>query len=60
MRNAEGLDKKDIEDKMRDEIGKKYNLPTGTQALRHLFGSDIVVDRPVNPRKLERVAYQRV
>ena len=30
MRNDEGLDKKDIENIMRDEIGKKYNLPTGT------------------------------
>ena len=58
MRNGEGLDKKDIENIMRDEIGKKYNLPTGTRALRHLFGSDIVVDRPVNPRKLEWYATQ--
>ena len=53
MRNEEGLDKKDIENIMRDETGKNYNLPTGTRALRHLFGSNIVVDRPVNPRKLE-------
>ena len=53
MRKDEGLDKNDIENIMRDEIRKKYNLPTGTRALRHLFGSDIVVDRPVNPRKLE-------
>ena len=58
MRNNEGLDKKDIENIMRDEIGKTYNLPTGTRALRHLFGSDIVVDRPVNPRKLEWYATQ--
>ena len=58
MRNGEGLNKKDIENIMRDEIGKKYNLPTGTRALRHLFGSDIVVDRPVNPRKLEWYATQ--
>ena len=58
MRNGEGLDKSDIEVIMRDEIGKKYNLPTGTRALRHLFGSDIVVDRPVNPRKLEWYATQ--
>ena len=43
---------------MRDEIGKKYDLPTGTRALRHLFGSDIVVDRPVNPRRLEQYATQ--
>ena len=58
MRNGEGLDKKDIEDIMRDEIGKKYDLPTGTRSLRHLFGSDIVVDRPVNPRKLDWYAMQ--
>ena len=58
MRNGEGIDKKDIENIMRDEIGKTCNLPTGTCALRHLFGSDIVVDRPVNPRKLEWYATQ--
>jgi hypothetical protein len=58
MRNGEGLDKKDIENIMRDEIGKKYDLPTGTRALRHLFGSAIVVDRPVNPWKLEWYATQ--
>ena len=58
MRNEEGLDKSDIEVIMRDEIGKKYNLPTGIRALRHLFGSDIVVDRPVNPRRLEWYAIQ--
>ena len=43
---------------MRDEIGKKYHLPPGTRALSHLFGSDIVADRPVNPRKLEWYAVQ--
>ena len=58
MRNDEGIDKGDIEVIMRDKIGKKYNLPTGTRALRHLFGSDLVVDRPVNPRKLEWYATQ--
>ena len=50
MRNGEGLDKKEIENIMRDEIGKKHNLPTGTSALRHLFGRDIVVDRPDETR----------
>ena len=58
MRNGEGIDKADIEVIMRDEIGKKYNLPTGTRALRHLFGSGIVVDRPVNSRNLEWYATQ--
>ena len=30
MRNGAGLDKSDIEVIMRDEIRKKYDLPTGT------------------------------
>ena len=51
MRNGEGLDKSDIEVILREEIANKYNLPTGIRSLRHLFGSDIVVDRSVNPRR---------
>jgi len=58
MRNGEGLDMSDIEVILREEIANKYNLPTGIRSLRHLFGSDIVVDRSVNPRRLEWYAVQ--
>ena len=44
----------DIEKIMREEIRHKHNLPTDVRTMHHLFGSDIVVDRPVDPRKLSR------
>ena len=58
MRNGEGLDKSDTEVILREEIANKYTLPTGIRSLRHLFGSDIVVDKPVNPRRWEWYAVQ--
>ena len=58
MRKGERLSSDDIEKIMRDEIGHKYNIPTGIRTMRHLFGSDIGVDRPVDPRKLEWYATQ--
>ena len=52
MRDGVGLNKNDIEVILRDELHDKYpDIPNGIRKFRHLFGSDIVVDRPVDPRE---------
>ena len=43
---------------MRDEIGKKYGIPSGIRRLRHLFTSYVVVEKQVNPRDLQDIAYK--
>ena len=57
VRNGRALDKKDIMNIMRDQIGKSFNIPTGIRRLRHLFTSFVVVDKPVDPRLLQDIAY---
>jgi len=57
-RNGRPLDKKDIMNIMRDEIGKKFEIPTGIRRLRHLFTSFVVVDKPVDLRLLQDIAYK--
>ena len=42
---------------MRDEIGKTFHIPTGIRCLRHLFTSFVVVDKPIDPRLLQDIAY---
>ena len=37
-RNGEGIDRKDLENILRNEIGQNIQLPTGIRALFHLFG----------------------
>ena len=59
MRYGVGINKNDIEVILRDELHDKYpDIPNGIRKFRHLFGSDIVVDRPVDPRELDSYAYQ--
>ena len=43
---------------MRDEIGKKFEIPTGIRRLRHLFTSYVVIGKPVDPRLLQDIAYK--
>ena len=58
MRKGKALDKQDISSILRDEIGKKYSIPMGIRRIRHLFTSFVVVDKPVNPRDLQDIAYK--
>ena len=58
VRNGRALSKNSIMNIMRDEIGKKFHIPTGFRHLRHLFTSFNVVDKPVNPRLLQDTAYK--
>ena len=57
-RNGRALDKKDIMNIMRDQIGKSFNIPTGIRRLRHLFTSFVVIDKPVDPRLLQDIPYR--
>ena len=43
---------------MQDEIGNKFQIPTGIRRLRPLYTSFVVVDKPVDPHLLQDIAYK--
>jgi integrase len=54
----EPLTKGDIERIMRDDIGKKYNIPAGLRKIRHMFVTHVVIDQKTDPRTLKDIAYR--
>ena len=42
---------------MRDQIGTEFQIPTGIRRIRHLFTTFVIVDKPVDPRLLQDIAY---
>ena len=43
---------------MRDQIGKQFQIPTGVRRLQHMFTTYVIVDKPVDPRLLQDIAYK--
>ena len=58
MRKGKPLDKQDISTILREEIGKKYDIPMGIRRLRHLYATYITVDKPIDLRLLQEIAYK--
>jgi hypothetical protein len=58
MRKGKPLDKQDISNILREEIGKKYDIPMGIRRLRHLYATYITVDKPIDLRLLQGIAYK--
>jgi hypothetical protein len=52
------LSKGDIERIMRDDIGVKYDIPSGIRRIRHMFVTHVVIDQKTNPRTLKDIAYR--
>ena len=58
MRKGKALDKQDISTILREEIGKKYDIPMGIRRLRHLYATYVTVDQQIDLRLLQEIAYK--